>query len=438
MNVPSVVSSMAKLGSFFMGGKRVNLHRERTGGLTLVELLVVIAIIALLMGLLLPAVQGVRETARLAECANNLKQMGVAAANFEAAHGGIVPGATGYFGLTTVQILLPYMGMYVGDLDLGAGLDMQYLTGWDNSWGAPNVAPSDYSGYTRNSQLVYGGPTPSFWNCPSRSGNRRTRPGVGRYGNSWTTCDYANVTSVRTWLPSYAGNSMCNRPSPTSEAGATLQQSGRVCRGSQHYGSGVGWHFFDNKGWSLLTVARGPRLEVETTGRNNSNVVTYPVGSFKNQIATNHQGLTPPLRHPLAGWSPRHRADDASDGLSQTAMLAERHIPPSHLRFYAWSVNHFPAGTFTPNGAWDGPPHAAGGPGDSGFMAQSVVQVAFHPRVGVARRPTDGWATPGSNHSEVVNTLMGDGSVRGLSKAIDGMVLYSLGHMSDGRVLEHF
>jgi hypothetical protein len=38
----------------------------------------------------------------------------------------------------------------------------------------------------------------------------------------------------------------------------------------------------------------------------------------------------------------------------------------------------------------------------------------------------------------VLNTLMGDGSVRGLSKAIDGTVLYSLGHISDGRVLEMF
>ena len=178
----------------------------------------VIAILGLLMALLLPAVQGIREDARLAECGNNLKQMGVAAASFEASHGGIVPGATGYFGLTTVQILPPSMGMYVGDLDLGAGLDMQYLNGWDNTHGAPNIVPAHYGGYTRNSQLVMGGPTPSFWNCPSRSGNRRTRPGVGRYGNSWTTCDYANVTSVRTWLPSYAANSMCNVPSPTSEA----------------------------------------------------------------------------------------------------------------------------------------------------------------------------------------------------------------------------
>jgi len=79
-------------------------HRR---GFTLIELLVMLAIIGILIALLLPAVQAAREAARRASCANNLKQLGLASLNHEAAHGHLPTGGWGH--------------RWVGDPDRGFG-----------------------------------------------------------------------------------------------------------------------------------------------------------------------------------------------------------------------------------------------------------------------------------------------------------------------------
>jgi len=92
-----------------MSRKQINWIAPKPTGFTLVELLVVIAIIGVLIALLLPAVQAARESARRAQCTNNLKQLGLALQNFHGANN-VVPCARWNGGSPSwMALLMPYM-----------------------------------------------------------------------------------------------------------------------------------------------------------------------------------------------------------------------------------------------------------------------------------------------------------------------------------------
>ena len=93
-------------------------------GFTLIELLVVIAIIGVLVGILLPAVQMVRESARRTHCLNNLKQLGLAVQNYEGAHMQIPPSRPADGFLTWPVLLMP--SLEAGNLYQRFNIQAQY------------------------------------------------------------------------------------------------------------------------------------------------------------------------------------------------------------------------------------------------------------------------------------------------------------------------
>jgi prepilin-type N-terminal cleavage/methylation domain-containing protein/prepilin-type processing-associated H-X9-DG protein len=135
-------------------------------GFTLIELLVVIAIIAVLVGLLLPAVQKVREAANRMSCQNNLKQLGLACMNYESTYGKIPPGRYNFTsGADTLlssaadntgfEIMLPYVEQQnLGNL-FQPGFGWYYYPGISPQ--LPNGAPN-YQGVQQQLKLFY---------CPS-------------------------------------------------------------------------------------------------------------------------------------------------------------------------------------------------------------------------------------------------------------------------------
>jgi prepilin-type N-terminal cleavage/methylation domain-containing protein/prepilin-type processing-associated H-X9-DG protein len=130
--------------------RRVPSGSGRRVGFTLIELLVVITIIAILAALLLPAIQQAREAARRTQCGNNLKQIGLALANYEAKHKLYPPG--------TVNLL--YGGSFAP-------------TGYRIDW--YSEATTQQFGFAGGLTAFGGVPTPITLNLP----------GAGLHGQSW-------------------------------------------------------------------------------------------------------------------------------------------------------------------------------------------------------------------------------------------------------------
>ncbi|HJZ94668.1 MAG TPA: DUF1559 domain-containing protein [Gemmataceae bacterium] len=286
--------------------------RSAKAAFTLIELLVVMAVISILIGLLLPAVQRVREAANRLSCANNLKQIGLAMHNYENVMERLPPSRIGVGYATWAVMILPYLEQ-------------------DNLYRQWNFAGT----YYQQNQTARLTPVKIYF-CPSR------RSSVGSAG------------SVSGDTPSWANGQTTHLPGAVGDYAASIDRAGR-----DDGANGAGQH-----------------------------------GAFQLRSGVNFASFT--------------------DGLSNTLLVGEKHIPQNKAGVGWWDCSLYN--------------------GDYYQCSCRAASRAFP----LTTNPQDsGWKF-GGQHPQVVQFVFADGHVARVPEFTNPFTLELLGMRDDGQVVPEF
>jgi prepilin-type processing-associated H-X9-DG protein len=349
----------------------------------LIELLVVIAIIAILIGLLLPAVQKVREAAATAQCKNNLKQLALAATNYHDAMGAYPAGSVARQGTGAFVNEVGYYDTWA--ISLLPYVELQTLY---NLWNpnVPNIAPDAVAGASfvqmRQSRV-------KVYNCPSDlSAGLGFSPYRPDSGNDYTTNGPTG--------PSGSGP-FKNGPYPL------FMPSTYRCVSGASYGGSDWWtnptHPDDggsNENWddasqfaALMAHFPGDRGVMHTTDP--------AIGAHAERIA------------------------DITDGTSNTLMFGEYATKdtPGRRTFWAYAYTSYNQSLVTFNAPWT--------------LQASFAACAATPNPSGSNQCKRAW---GSFHTGGLNFAFCDGSVHTISRSVDMInVLPALATIAGGEVI---
>jgi prepilin-type N-terminal cleavage/methylation domain-containing protein/prepilin-type processing-associated H-X9-DG protein len=354
------------------------MNRRSRRGFTLIELLVVIAIIAVLVGLLLPAVQSAREAARRAQCVNNLKQLGIATHNYHDAlgrfpFGSIIAPMTNYW--IANNITWPGHYRYSSLAELTPFLEQ---TG---AYNAINFSIPLYNlaGYDMPDNTSVFAMQVSIFLCPSD-------PPRGQASNPILTADGPAVPFAQGSYMACSGDGLpggFGLPDPA-------------------FGSPDGIFYF-NSGTSLAEVVDGA-----------SNTALFSESILGDAGASSPPAMLPALSPATVQASAASSLVQLSDTFVYRPLSAAACAAPvsySHARNTAWiqgDYNHALYDHFMP-------PNSATYDCTSG--------------------PYTAWKTARSRHPGGVNVLMGDGSVKFVKDSTSQATWRAIGTRDGGEVI---